>query len=251
MGKNFRRIIWRDNKGFSLTELLIVIAIMAILAAALTPVVIHFIDKSRKAVDIETAQVLFEAAELASASNDDDASEGWSIPVTTRNTAAVARTTVNAAGHNTKYDSSRVGTYDIACIAWCRGVEFSSSGSNKWENSQFKSTLDNAGNKEADTTRAYTNEFLKNLYHLDGVDQVYSGTAGANKYDGWHEETMVLMRYKKNPGMGYPECWMVCVRCDNYKPEIWIGDKNLNGRRNGGKVAPIYRLYPDPCKEYK
>ena len=76
MGKNFRRIIWRDNKGFSLTELLIVIAIMAILAAALTPVVIHFIDKSRKAVDIETAQVLFEAAELASASSDDEASEG-------------------------------------------------------------------------------------------------------------------------------------------------------------------------------
>ena len=37
------------NKGFSLVELIIVIAIMAILAAAIAPALIRYIDKSRKA----------------------------------------------------------------------------------------------------------------------------------------------------------------------------------------------------------
>ena len=37
------------NKGFSLVELIIVIAIMAILAAAIAPALIRYIDKSRNA----------------------------------------------------------------------------------------------------------------------------------------------------------------------------------------------------------
>jgi prepilin-type N-terminal cleavage/methylation domain len=43
------------NKGFSLVELIIVIAIMAILAAAIAPAVIRYIDKSRHATDVESA----------------------------------------------------------------------------------------------------------------------------------------------------------------------------------------------------
>ena len=36
------------NKGFSLVELIIVIAIMAILAAAIAPALTRYIDKSRR-----------------------------------------------------------------------------------------------------------------------------------------------------------------------------------------------------------
>ena len=44
-----------NNKGFSLVELIIVIAIMAILAAAIAPAVIRYIDKSRHSVDVDAA----------------------------------------------------------------------------------------------------------------------------------------------------------------------------------------------------
>ena len=40
-----------NNKGFSLVELIIVIAIMAILAAALAPQLIKYIEKSRISSD--------------------------------------------------------------------------------------------------------------------------------------------------------------------------------------------------------
>lgn len=43
----------KNNKGFSLVELIIVIAIMAILAGALAPALIKYINKSRRSADIQ------------------------------------------------------------------------------------------------------------------------------------------------------------------------------------------------------
>lgn len=46
----------RNNKGFSLVELIIVIAIMAILAGVLAPQFVKYINRSRKSTDIQNAQ---------------------------------------------------------------------------------------------------------------------------------------------------------------------------------------------------
>lgn len=54
-----------NNKGFSLVELIIVIAIMAILAGALAPQLIKYLDKSRKATDVQTAQTIATAVNSA------------------------------------------------------------------------------------------------------------------------------------------------------------------------------------------
>lgn len=53
------------NKGFSLVELIIVIAIMAILAAALAPALIRYITKARLSADIDTAGKLADAMVVA------------------------------------------------------------------------------------------------------------------------------------------------------------------------------------------
>ena len=55
----------KKNKGFSLVELIIVIAIMAILAAAIAPALIRYIDKSRKADDVTAAGTIATAANAA------------------------------------------------------------------------------------------------------------------------------------------------------------------------------------------
>ena len=54
-----------NNKGFSLVELIVVIAIMAILAVTLAPRLTAYIEKARKASDKEVVNTIFTAAKLA------------------------------------------------------------------------------------------------------------------------------------------------------------------------------------------
>ncbi len=55
----------RNNKGFSLVELIVVIAIMAILAVTLAPRLVHYVEKARQASDQEVANAVYNAARLA------------------------------------------------------------------------------------------------------------------------------------------------------------------------------------------
>lgn len=59
-----------NNKGFSLVELIIVIAIMAILAGAIAPALIKYIDKSRKSNDVSSAKTIKTAVETALGTED-------------------------------------------------------------------------------------------------------------------------------------------------------------------------------------
>lgn len=54
-----------NNKGFSLVELIIVIAIMAVLAGALAPALITYIEKSRISTDKQTADTIRGAIQAA------------------------------------------------------------------------------------------------------------------------------------------------------------------------------------------
>lgn len=55
----------RDNRGFSLVELIIVIAIMAILIGVLAPQYVKYVEKSRKMKDEQAAEELLSIARVA------------------------------------------------------------------------------------------------------------------------------------------------------------------------------------------
>ncbi len=85
-----------NNKGFSLVELIVVVLIMAIIAVALAPQVMKWVENSRKSTDIENYNALVEACNVASTNEDflkDIASTVVTVKMTTTNTTITTDTT--------------------------------------------------------------------------------------------------------------------------------------------------------------
>ena len=59
-----------NNKGFSLVELIVVVLIMAIIAVALAPQVMRWVENSRKSNDIEAYSSLVNALQVAGTDED-------------------------------------------------------------------------------------------------------------------------------------------------------------------------------------
>lgn len=248
-----------NNKGFSLVELIIVIAIMAILAATVGLLLVRYIEKARKEIDVQNAQMLYEAASLAAATSNDEAAEGWSIvadPSVSDYSAGYA--VVTNCGHR-GYNASMANTYTVRLVAWCRGIQYDGD-YGQWENSLFKAGLDGASGNAA-KQRAYTDEFLANLNQEsaaggysggDGKHRTFDGYNDGYVYFKWKKASKLIDRrteistrnYKGGSEEKQPECWCIFRRDDNGACEIWLGYKD-------GNVKPLYRLYPDTCAEYR
>lgn len=103
-----------DNRGFSLVEIIIIIAIMAIFAGALTLVLIKYIEKSRKQADVNTAQELGKAVERVIYSD-----EEWTNGTTTK-TMNEWFLYINGSTWSKTVTDDNGDTYTIYCVAQWR-----------------------------------------------------------------------------------------------------------------------------------
>lgn len=84
----------KNNKGFSLVELIVVIAIMAVLVGVLAPQLIRYVEKSRESTDIQNCDSI--ATTLKSYFADKENVKGECVVTVT--TAATATLGTNASG---------------------------------------------------------------------------------------------------------------------------------------------------------
>ena len=189
-----------SNKGFSLVELIIVIAIMAILAAVISVAVIRYIDKSRKSSDLETAKTIYDAVSYAYA-------EGYSYEGQENGVDQDADVVGTDVLNNISVGSEVA--YDLEVVSRASGTATFTNTVDAQQH--FMSLIRKSLGKESAGSKEFSDPKCKK-------------DSGNGKPNGF------LIGRKLN-GSGEPERF-----------EVWI-------QNSGG--APIYRLYPDCCKEYK
>lgn len=86
-----------NNKGFSLVELIIVVAIMAVLIGVLAPAYLQYVEKSKKTKDCQAVGSIMDAAEIVAS----DVAINW--PATTGEALTVT-VTASGASFDCNYD---------------------------------------------------------------------------------------------------------------------------------------------------
>ena len=216
------------GNGFSLIELIIVIAIMAILVGVLSPMFVKYVDRSKKARDVYTADQIARAVNVAFVENPEayNAFSNWKT--------AYCTVSVMENGEAKSY-----GVYRVAS----NGVQGTNSNSNCF----------NGG--------------MDTLYkNPDGSNDRGKGATGfygvINRELGLSTTEMnyeIIPKFSKNNRVGagvdrgggvmepYAELdrWRIVRRADNGMMEIWAAQPNPGGG------YPIYRVWPEPDDLYR
>ena len=203
------------NRGISLIELIIVIAIMGILVGIISPMFVKYVNKSRKAKDVYTADQIARAVNVAFIENQ-DANDAF-------NTFTGKKVRVSAT-HNGVTRS-----YEVYLIA-----------SNGQQDTNKKSNCFNGGEKK----------FYKSK--KDGSDGFYGVINRELGLSTTEMNPQIIPKYKaKREGAGvegrpYTEVdrWRICRRAEDGTLEIWAAQANPWGG------YPIYRVWPQPDDEY-
>ncbi len=209
-----------DNKGISLIELIIVIAIMAILTGVLTPMFMKYIDKTKKAKDVYTADQIARAVNIAFVENPEayEAFRNWN------NASVLANVTATYNGENQAYQ-----VYLVAS----NGTQDTNRISNCFNGGEIKFSKTNRGKDGSDGLYGVINREL-------GLGTTKINQEIIPNYPAKREGA------GPKPGKPYEEVdrWRIVKRKDNGMMEIWVSQPNPSGG------WPIYRLWPNPDDLY-
>lgn len=233
------------RKGFTLIELIVILAIIAVLGLMLVPSLMGYIDLAKKKATVENGRTIYMSAMLA-LTTDEDACASFYTPqgnwVAYESTAdgCVINTTTKYNGVSSTY-SKRIenlktplaaeGNYRFTVVARVDGCDHATGGN--WKNPSDITNVFRTWNYSDARYKTFVESMCTDLDMKMGL-----------KNKG---EFQVRMPYhKREDGGSLPLIrWLVCYRLDDpSKVEIWAGDgyKCENG--------PAYRVYPDPARNY-
>lgn len=206
--------------GFTLVELIVVIAIIGILAGILVPSLIGYVNKAKRSADAASAKTLYNQVELIF--TEDTLYDGFNGK---RETPYQAFNT-----HNFKtIHTVKVGneSYDLHVVAKCAGCG-----------------------------PAQSQPFTNGFYHWNGNTEGTAIYAALEQSFMYSKQGKYQIRMQSSKYQGKKtDLWMICYReiksgkDKNAKSdrvmEIWAGDST-------GKWAslPQFRLYPNPSEGY-
>lgn len=215
--------IKNSDAGFSLIELIIVIAIMAILVGVLAPQFTKYVEKSRKSKDIWTADEIARAVNIAFVEHPEayDTFQRWGTPGNGGLSLNVT-VMVNGVAEN----------YKVNVVA--------SSGT---QNTNRVSNCFNGGERTFYETNG------------DGRDGFYGTINRELGLSTTEINASIIPKYSKKKegalgdrmgGFGYEDIdrWRICKRADNGSMEIWSAQPDPWGG------YPVYRVWPIPDDIY-
>lgn len=205
------------NQGFSMTEIIIVVGVLAILVTALTPTLIKYIGKAQKAVDISNAQELGKLCERIMI-DDDDAY--YSFYSHSTGPFQVTDTT----------DPNNPQTYQFSVVLYYKN-----------QHTRWVAANPRPGGATYINQELFLDRFVEELYGDSNNFKAKTSTKIRRDVSGY-----------KN--LGKPDHFVIGYRRKTNSTDTYVGDGSeaveVWAAASGADSKPIYKLYPTVCSEY-